>query len=152
MYGGTITGGQAKNGGCVRVYRPGHFVLDGGTVTAGQLSHISDGNGGAAFTVEGNATSASAIIRQIGEYFRHYVRNRYVFANCFYFILFYDRFDFSVLRFGITAPRTSHKAALEKDNRSYSRPIVNRKALNIKYSALYIAWHFVSLLRRFLLS
>ncbi len=60
MYGGEIVGGQSKNGGCVRVYRPGHFVLDGGTVSGGKLSHISDGNGGAAFMVEGNSSAASA--------------------------------------------------------------------------------------------
>jgi len=60
MTGGELIGGQSKNGGSVRVYRPGHFVLDGGTVTGGKLSHISDGNGGACFMVEGNTSSASA--------------------------------------------------------------------------------------------
>ena len=60
MTGGEIVGGQAKYGGCVRVYRPGHFILDGGTVGGGKLSHISDGNGGAVFMVEGNPSTASA--------------------------------------------------------------------------------------------
>ncbi len=61
MTGGELLNGSATNGGNVRVFRPGNFVLDGGTVTGGTCRNLSSsgGTGGNTFQVVGhNPTTA----------------------------------------------------------------------------------------------
>lgn len=41
MTGGTFSKGSATNGGNIRIFRPGHFTLDGGTITGGTCRNLS---------------------------------------------------------------------------------------------------------------
>ena len=63
MTGGELLNGSSGNGGNVRVFRPGNFVLDGGTVSGGTCRNLSSsgGTGGNVFQVVGhNPTTAQA--------------------------------------------------------------------------------------------
>ncbi len=61
MTGGELVGGSATNGGNVRVFRPGVFVLDGGTVSGGTCRNLSanGSTGGNVFQVVGHNPTTS---------------------------------------------------------------------------------------------
>ena len=61
MLGGELLNGSATAGGNVRVFRPGNFVLDGGTVTGGKCRNLSanGGTGGNVFQVLGHTPTTS---------------------------------------------------------------------------------------------
>ena len=61
MTGGEFLKGSATTGGNIRVFRPGHFILDGGTVTGGTGRNLSanGSTGGNTFQVAGHNPTTS---------------------------------------------------------------------------------------------